>query len=66
MKGNPMKSETERRADAVVVSERAKQQIGSQASNSKTQLQSPNFLESFSDFGDTAPAANLATVHWKI
>lgn len=55
--------------DAFAISEKAKRQIGSQASASKTRLQGPNFFEGFSD-GTTPPAisnaVNVATVHWKL
>jgi hypothetical protein len=65
------RSEPDRRAaDAVAISERARQQIGSQATKSKAKLQGPNFFETgFSD-GTTPPAisngVNVATTHWKL
>jgi hypothetical protein len=53
--------------DAFAISEKAKRQIGSQASASKTRLQGPNFFEGFSDGPPASSnAVNVATVHWKL
>jgi hypothetical protein len=54
--------------EASAVSERAKQQIGSQAAKGKTKLQGPTFLDGFSDSGPPASSngVNVAVVHWKL
>jgi hypothetical protein len=64
------RSEPDRRAtDAVAISERARQQIGSQASQSKARLKGPAFFEFPEGFSD-GPAIhpngiNIATVRWR-
>ena len=52
-------------AEAIAISERAKQQIGAQAANSKLQLQGPAFFESFSNTAPSPIGVNVATVHWR-
>jgi hypothetical protein len=55
-------------ADAISVSEKAKQQIGSQAAQSKTKLQGPSFLDGFPDGPVVVGSSdvNIPTVHWKL
>jgi hypothetical protein len=56
--------------DRVSISERAKQQIVSEASTSKAKLQGPSFLDGFPDAAPapntSASGVNAATVHSKL
>jgi hypothetical protein len=63
-----MKTSSADSIDAVAISERAKEQIGSQAAKSQAKLQGPSFLEGFSDGGPAIDSngVNLPTVHWKL
>jgi hypothetical protein len=66
------RSEPDRRAaDAVAISENAKKQIGSQASQSTAKLKGPAFFEFPEGFSEGPPVidsngVNLPTVHWKL
>lgn len=66
-----MKTSSADGLDAIAISERAKQQIGSQAAKSKAKLQGPSFVEGFPDGFSEGPAispggVNMPSVHWKI
>ena len=64
------RSEPDRRAaDAVAISENAKKQIGSQASQSTAKLKGPAFFEfpeGFSEGVQISTGVNVPTVHWKL
>jgi hypothetical protein len=65
-----MKTSSADSVDAIAVSEKARQQIGCEASNSRAKLHGPSFVEGFpqtvSGPNASANGVNVATVHWKL